>query len=480
VTLHKYEPSGVTTKNFHEDKSFVRGIMGPVGSGKSTACVIELIRRAQMQERSPDGIRRSRFAIIRNSYPELKSTTLKTWAQWCPTGFGRFTQDSPITHHVKTEGFDMEVIFLALDKEEDVKKLLSLELTGAWINEAREIRRNVLDMLTSRVGRYPGAMLGGCTWSGVIMDTNPPDSENWWFKASEGDKIEGWKFFKQPSGMSPQAENRKNLPKNYYERMIAGKDVEWVKVYVHGEYGFLIAGQSMFQNYRDTMHCSDVELKASLDLPLHIGADFGFTPAAVIGQRYADGRWVILDELVLDDVGMVRFAERLAQLVASRYPEHNNRDGVIAWGDPAGVARDPMTAEKTILQVLGSYTGWRWKPAPTNDLEVRLEVVKAALNRLVDGKPGFLISPTCRMLRKGFAGGYFRKYQKSAMTNATVILDQPVKNEFSHPHDALQYLLLGGGEFGVVTDRIRRKKLAVQGPRQANGTDYRIYGSLTE
>ena len=39
---------------------------------------------------------------------------------------------------------DLEVIFLALDRPEDVKKLLSLELTGIWINEAREIPKVLL------------------------------------------------------------------------------------------------------------------------------------------------------------------------------------------------------------------------------------------------------------------------------------------------------------------------------------------------
>jgi len=35
-------------------------------SGKSSACVMELIRRASLQEPGPDGIRRSRWAVVRN------------------------------------------------------------------------------------------------------------------------------------------------------------------------------------------------------------------------------------------------------------------------------------------------------------------------------------------------------------------------------------------------------------------------------
>ena len=109
-----------------------------------------------------------------------------------------------------------EVIFIALDKAEDVKKLLSLELTGAFINEAREIPKAVLDAVTMRVGRYPSQRDGGPTWSGVIMDTNAPDEDHWWAIMS-GDvpppefmseeeveqlvKPRDWEFFSQPGAM---------------------------------------------------------------------------------------------------------------------------------------------------------------------------------------------------------------------------------------------------------------------------------------
>ena len=49
---------------------------------------------------------------------------------------------------------ELEVIFLALDKQEDVKKLLSLELTGVWINEAREIPKSIVDACTMRVAAF--------------------------------------------------------------------------------------------------------------------------------------------------------------------------------------------------------------------------------------------------------------------------------------------------------------------------------------
>src|SRR3546814_980739 len=117
----RYRPAGPTITRFHQSRAFVRGLMGPVGSSKSTACVMEILGRSQHQKPNRNGVRRTRWGIIRNSYPELKTTTIKTWEQWAPISFGRFIQDSPIVHHVKNGQIDMEVLFLALDREEDRK-----------------------------------------------------------------------------------------------------------------------------------------------------------------------------------------------------------------------------------------------------------------------------------------------------------------------------------------------------------------------
>jgi hypothetical protein len=444
--LSTYSQPGPVSTAFMESESFVRGIMGPIGSGKSTSCVMEILRRAQFQRKSPDGKRRTRWCVIRNSYPELKSTTIKTWMDWVPAHYGKTNFDSPIVHHVTTTELDMEVLFLALDKPDDMKKLLSLELTGAWVNEAREIPKSIIDALTGRVGRYPSVNQGGCSWSGIMMDTNPPDTESWWYKF-EQDVPEGWEFFRQPSGTSEQAENVANLPKDYYKRIMAGKDQEWINVYVHGEYGFLIEGQAVYPMFRDGTHVSAEILEPAPGYSLMIGADFGLTPCAIIGQRLPGGQWAIIDEFITEDYGIKRFAEELSAYVGANYP---NFDVSVAVGDPSGDFRSP-NSDDTCIDILNLYTPWKWQPAPTNDLSMRLEVVKGALQRMVDGKPAFIVSPKCKTIRKGFNGSYHYKLIKGG--DGTRTHNVPDKNSYSHPHDALQYLLLGGGETGVVLNK---------------------------
>ena len=126
--------------------------------------------------------------------------------------YGPVKYAPPITHHIKlpsregAAGIDAEIIFLALDDQKDVRKLLSLELTGAWVNEARELPVAVINGLSHRVGRFPSKADGGPTWRGKILDTNPMDDDHWYYRLAEKDRPTGrfaWKFFKQPGGVLP-------------------------------------------------------------------------------------------------------------------------------------------------------------------------------------------------------------------------------------------------------------------------------------
>lgn len=450
-----------TARLFHNDNSFFRGIMGPLGSGKSVACCWEIFQKMTQQAPSADGLRRTRWVVVRDTYAELESTTIKTWVDWFPPEvFGRMTAKPPYTHHVKFQDVRAEVIFLALDEPKDVKKLLSLECTGIWYNEARYTQKALIDAGTGRVGRYPAMKDGGCTWYGIIADTNPPEEEHWWYKFAEEEKPEGYKFFKQPSGLSPDAENTANLPPNYYKNLMAGKEQDWIKVYIMGQYGFVKDGKPIYNAYNDNVHFSE-KVEYNKRLPLYIGLDFGLTPAAVFLQKGVMGNWVAIDEIVAEDMGAKRFGALLRTHIQEHYPAVK----VIITGDPAGEQRT-QTDETTPFEMLKSE-GIYASAAPTNDFSIRVEVVQSNFGRLVDGVPGLVLGPKCRMLRKACAGGY--EYKRMNVSGGDRFHDKPNKNGCSHVAEALQYGLLGGGEGKVV---IRSYNPNKQRQQARSGNDY--------
>ena len=443
----EYFPPGPVAAGFLSSNSFVNGIRGPIGSRKSTACVMKLLRHAGDQPKGKDGRRRSRYAVIRNTYPELRTTTIKTWEQWVPKNIGKWVEQGPPSHRIINQDLDMEIWFVALDRPDDVAKLLSMELTGAWVNEAREVPKAIIDGLTGRVGRFPPVRDGGVNNPQIWLDTNCPDTDHWWYRLAEEERPPGWSFFAQPSARSPEAENLRNLPPGYYERAISGKDEDWTRVYIDGLYGFVREGKPVFPEYKDVLHCRSFELIACI--PIRIGLDFGLMPAALFAQRSPLGQWRWHTELCPEDVGVYRFAELIQAHLAEHY---RGFEVTQITGDPAGDARSPQDKqERTTFQIIQSL-GINAQPASSNDWVKRREAVARPLTRLINGEPGLIIHPQCRMARKGMMGGF--SYRRVQVSNQERYEDKPFKNLYSHICDAGQYLHLGGGEW---TDMVKKK-----------------------
>ena len=494
--------SAPTVGRFFNSDAFVRGLMGPVGSGKSYACCAEIFRRAVQQRPSPrDGIKYSRFAIVRNTHPMLRTTTLKTWLELLPEAmWGPVKYAPPITHHIKlpprdgAAGIDMEVIFLALDDPKDVRKVLSLELTGAWVNECRELPKAIIDGLTHRVGRYPSKADGGPSWRGVIMDSNPCDDDHWYFRLAEKETPVGrfkWEFFRQPGGVlevpleelpedmpeaqgythqagkwwqtNPNAENLKNLPTGYYDQLLGGKNLDWIRCYAKGEYTFVQEGRPVWPEYNDAMMADDLE--PIENLPVHVGLDFGLTPAAVFAQRLPNGRWNVLHELVSFDMGLERFCSMLKSELETFFPRYQ----VLIWGDPAGQQRDQIF-ETTAFDHLKTH-GMLARPTATNEFRTRREALAIPMGRLIEGKPGFMIDRKCMRLRKSLGGGYHFK-RVAIGAGQERFKDSPHKNEHSHVGDAAGYCLLGS-EHKIMTKRVQPMGGK---PVQAKVLDFDVFG----
>jgi hypothetical protein len=117
--------------------------------------------------------------------------------------------------------------------------------------------------------------------------------------------------------------------------------------------------------------------------------------------------------------------------------EHYGMSRLFVVGDPAGVAKSQLR-EESAFSVLEEH-GLAAIPAPTNDVLPRLQAVEKQLLRSVGGKPGLVVDRgRCPVLTEGFLRGYrYRKRRDGSLT------PEPEKNEFSHPHDALQYACLG-------------------------------------
>jgi hypothetical protein len=483
-----------TIQAFFDSDAFIRGLMGPFGSGKSSGCVVETGRRGVEMPPCGDGVRRSRTVVVRNTAKQLEDTTEKTFLTWFPpVQFGDWVPSKhnytirALRHENDNQNAHIEVMFRALDREDQVSDLLSMEVTNAWVNEAREVPWGIIDALQGRLGRFPRKEDCGRFWSGLWMDTNPPDVDSKFYKFFEEDDhtdavaalakitpgltVDTYrKLFRQPSGLSPHAENRKNLPDAYYERMAIGKSPDWVKVYIHGDYGFIVDGKPVWPEYNDALHCpADKERwpRPVASQPILRSWDCtGLNPACVWSQITPRGQWIVFDELVGTSMGADAFSDDVIEHSARYYPE--SKFDFWDVGDPAGMSKNP-TDMRTYFQIIQGK-GIPIEPA-IQTLSIRLESVRKPLRTLVDGRPQFVLHPRCSQLRRAMLGGYHYRRLRISGERYT---SEPDKNPYSNPADALSY---GGTRFfghGLIAPRNNRGQMEDQsrGTGRAASTGY--------
>lgn len=439
-------------------EALVKCLIGPVGAGKSAAAQFELFRRMCQQEPDAKGVRPSRFAIVRNTAQQLRETVLPDAMQY----FGDY-----FTHYASRNAmefrFDLgdgtrvqsDWLLLPLERPEDQRKLLSLNLTGAFIEECREVPYEIVTALQSRVGRYPARAIVAPTWQGLILVSNPWSVSSDYHTHFVINKPESWDFFHQPGGMDPEAENKQYLPPGYYQRLLEGNSDEWIKVHVHSEFGDDQFGQAVYKAvYKPQEHVRP-QLEYNYLHPIVVGMDFGRTPSAVITQVDSHGRLLVLEELTSEDMGLHKF---LDTLLIPALQDRYSRGTVFVMADPAGKAKGQYN-EDSAFSVL-KRAGLEALPAPTNDPMRRIQAVEKWLLEMRGETRAMLIDRgACPKLVEGFERGY--RYKKRKDGTLTPV---PDKNDFSHIHDAMQYAALAhqGNFIGKrVMLQSRRKRTVV-------------------
>ena len=450
-----YCPPITLAKFMLDSDHYIRVAVGPLGSGKSMACIFELLRRAR--EQVPyDGLRYTRFAIVRNTMQQLRGTVLSDVRLYLGPMATYYVTDSTIRIRAMLDDGTMvysDWVLIPLDVPEDQQRLLSMQLTGAWINELREVPFEIIDPLLGRLGRYPPKSRGGATWEGLICDSNPWSTDSPYHEVTLLAPNPLWALYHQPSGLSPDAENVPNLPDGYYERLASGKDSDWIAVHVGSEWGTSNAGQAVFRkSFHSPTHVRDMQVVVNPFRPLLIGLDFGRTPTALIGQVDGAGRFLIFKEIVTQGMGIIQMLVEHLKPALMEYPFAGHRYVVV--GDPAGKYGSQI-GEETPFSVLAEH-GFAAVPAPTNALEPRLTSVERALRTQILGEPGLQISRAgCPMLVRAMGNMYrFRKRRDGQFE------DTPEKlHPWSDLADALQYFCLGaaanlsGKAFGAERSR---------------------------
>lgn len=472
-----------TLHSFHNDANIMnRFVAGPPGSGKSVGMFMECLAIALRQEPTPDGVRPTRFGVVRSTYGELESTTLETMMHWLPKKYTKITMSKPIKVHTRLplpDGTIADIKFqlIAIASIHDLGKLDSAEYTALWLNEITGLPAEIVGKAGERAGRYPPSNLwddgkSHVTFYGVIGDYNYPPRDHWLVDyLHECDVFpENTKLYEQPpaildfvdenSGaityeLNPNAENLTNLDGGVkYMRDLSnyqalGKQ-DLINTRLLCRYGRAGGdGKSIVNNFEHERHESETPLEPMSLTSVMVSVDTsGIHPCALFWQ-YIRGQWHVIDGLYGEEMGFEEFVDDVVTpTLTLKYPgcsvlfvcDPANARGGISAISPTGLLKD---------------RGYNAVLAPTNKFKDRIDAVEQLLNR--QGKGSVIISSAITLLVDALDGAYQYKKLRAVGTNVTYST-QADKNKYSHWADSFQYgalhILTGVADEGLA-DRAR-------------------------
>lgn len=328
-----YIPSRTIELLMASDKQ-IRGVMGPVGSGKTTGALADIAYRTGRQNPCADGVIRNRAAFIRGKIHELRETVIDVWMFMFPKTEMKISPPirGKYTYMLNDSKAELEILGYGMDKSGAEAALRSNFYSIALMSEAQYLAFETFKSIVERLGRYPHMKMAPVDWRkrpgmwvdgqgkerwfknlGLNMETNAPVEGSWWWRKSEVDLEPEYEvFFKQPPAMFrtwnphlekwvyeenrgqrpgiPKAENIENLLEGweYYWRLVRLNGDDYAQRNVLNEYTARTEGRPVFPEFSSRFHVpvSGVpwpeDINQVVGRRIYGGMDFGRTPRVVL------------------------------------------------------------------------------------------------------------------------------------------------------------------------------------------------------
>jgi len=416
--------------------------IGAFGSGKSLILCLKGIYYSLMYPGT-------RGLLMRATYPQLMDTTIATMFKIF-SYFG-WQSGKHYNHHISRKLIELyvgpdvksEILYRPAKNEGNdiqaaIEDLQSLEIDWAGIDEIVGVEERIFMAVRARVGRW--GKISKQEHRQLMVSGNPPMEGSWIFNRWYLKKYPDDQPLQDPEEhsvfVSSTYENRRNLPKDYIEALEASPEF-WRNTFLYGRAGYVdFEGEPVFPRFRYDTYVSKKPLEPHPGRGLIRGFDLGPTSknkAAVICQLDPRGVLLVLAEIMVTDPGIEKFGRYVIAKTNELFPGESGN--IKDFADPVAfhISQTDGKSAADILLGLGInlYPG-------EEKLDLRLDAVQGLLDRMVDGAPSILIdSRRCPLLVQGFLGGY--RHKVIDLPNER-FSREPIKDRYSHVHDALQYV----------------------------------------
>lgn len=411
----------------------------------------------------------ARWVVIRDTYENLRRTTLAEFFHWFPPGrdgFGTWLENKKTyVWDTARTGLQGEVVWMGVESEADASKIASMPLAGVAIDEpsgaageSSGVSEFVFETAMAQL-RQPGM-----NWYASKLAQNNSDESHWTYRRfvdpgtppTPGAALLPLQQSGFVAWQTKAPENEKNLPPGYYEglKQTWANRPDLLRRFVDGHFGFQQLGRAVTPEWDDQLHLAK-GLKPVKGAPLHLLYDGGLNPTCIITQITPSGHWLVLESFVGEDMGMFDLIEQIVKpVMASRYAG-------FTWvhvGDPNLRMREQSAARQSAAKVIIRELGGRFIPGPV-DLPARVDPLRSVLGRTIGGRGVLQVDKErARHVWYALRGGWHYHVQRSG------VVGQVKKNEHSHPGDAMGY----GASYLFPLGKLRGAKAAGQKPKVAS------------
>ena len=411
-------------REFLESEGKYRLFLGGVGSGKTTAGCLEVIRVALFYPTNLLVLRKTNTELRRSTLPVLEEL-LSVVGRVVP--YTKNEDEQYIELQCLGEEGKSRIFWMGADNPD---KLQGMNLGGFFVDEAREIEEVFWDVLRSRLRHPKGPRRG---WLASL----PPPAGHWLYRLFiRGEGGDEYKVIHATTFDNPF------LPEDFTLELM--RYDEWrYREFVLGEVVPSREGAPIFPDFDRKWHVmsedkwkakrvilerflenSDAPYKGKV--PVYRGIDFGFWHPAAVWVVLDDwGRVCVIDEFLGDQMKFEDFLAKLKQI-----DEANGYLVVQDFHDPHAT----YTTEFVTVNRVEIMKQHGLKPvAASSKFEDGIELMNRLLGTLIQGEPMLQVREKCRRLILGFEGEYC--WDAKGKANKPTVVE--------HLMDALRYVVVG-------------------------------------
>lgn len=393
-------------KKFHASRARFKGFSGPIGSGKSQALCMEVIRSTYENP--------GRLGLVgAPTYPMLRDATQRTLFDLLDANRLRFDFNKA-ENFIVMKDTRSKVVFRSLD---DYERLRGTNLAWFGVDELTYTAEEAWLRLEGRLRDPKAARLCGfAVWT--------PKGFDWVYERFIANPVAGYEAI-----LAKPFENRHLLDKvpDFYERLRGSYDERFFEQEVMGEYVNLSAGR-VYYAFERQKHVRTEPVDPSK--PLLWALDFNVNPMCSLVAQKLGKTVVVHDEIVLSRASTNDACEEFR----TRFGYH--AAGLQVYGDASGARM--QTAGGTDYEIINEFlrrNAYQYVmrvPRSNPMVRDRIATVNAAFENVM-GQARLFVNPKCKELIKDFE-------QVGYQANTTMI-DKMSDPRRTHLSDALGYLI---------------------------------------